>query len=43
MASTNSTEIGTTEVKDDTKQWGQTMLRAKTALIKPYSKVKNLI
>ncbi len=37
MASTNSTEV-----KDDTNQWGQAMLRAKTALIKPYSKVKRL-
>jgi hypothetical protein len=40
MASFNSTETGNTEVQDDTKQWGQTILRAKTALIKPYSKVK---
>ena len=38
MASTNATEVN-----DNTKQWGQTILRAKTALIKPYSKVnKNL-
>jgi len=43
MASTNSTETSnTTEVKDDTTQWGQSILRAKTALIKPYSKVKKL-
>jgi hypothetical protein len=41
MATTNPTETGTTEVKDDTKQWGQAILRAKTALIKPYSKVTN--
>jgi hypothetical protein len=39
MASTNSTETNNTEVNDDTKQWGQSILRAKTALIKPYSKV----
>jgi hypothetical protein len=39
MASTNSIETGAAEVKDDVKQWGQTILRAKTALIKPYSKV----
>jgi hypothetical protein len=35
MANTNSNEIS-----DDNKQWGQAILRAKTALIKPYSKVK---
>jgi len=42
MANTNSSETGTTEINDDTKQWGQAMLRAKTALIKPYSKVKKM-
>jgi hypothetical protein len=40
MANTNSTTTENAEVKDDTKQWGQAILRAKTALIKPYSKVK---
>ncbi len=39
-STTNSTETGNTAVQDDTKQWGQAILRAKTALIKPYSKVK---
>jgi hypothetical protein len=39
MASTNLTD--NTEVKNDTNQWGQAILRAKTSLIKPYSKVKN--
>lgn len=36
MANTNSIETENI----DAKQWGQTILRAKTALIKPYSKVK---
>ena len=41
MANTNSIETGNSEVKGDIKQWGQAILRAKTALIKPYSKVEN--
>ncbi len=31
---------GTSEVQNDVNQWGQAILRAKTTLIKPYSKVK---
>jgi hypothetical protein len=42
MANTNSSETGTNEIKDDNQQWGQAILRAKTALIKPYSKVKKI-
>ncbi|CAF2742398.1 unnamed protein product [Rotaria sp. Silwood2] len=38
MANINSTETGNTDVKDDIKQCGQAILRAKTVLIKPYSK-----
>jgi len=32
--------IGNTEVQNDINQWGQAILRSKTTLIKPYSKVK---
>lgn len=45
MANTNLTDniqhqTGNTERINDTNQWGQAILRAKTTLIKPYSKVK---
>jgi hypothetical protein len=45
MATTNLTdnteyERGNNEIPNDTNQWGQAILRAKTTLIKPYSKVK---
>ncbi len=36
MANTNYNETDNT---GDTKQWGQAILRSKTSLIKPYSKV----
>ena len=35
----NASEGDSTQTKDETKQWGQAILRAKTALIKPHSKV----
>lgn len=35
-----SADAGKTALNDDVQQWGQTILRAKTTLIKPYSKVK---
>jgi hypothetical protein len=31
---------GNNEVQNDVNQWGQAILRAKTTLIKPYSKVR---
>jgi hypothetical protein len=40
MASVGLTE--NPEVQNDTNQWGQAILRSKTTLIKPYSKVKEL-
>jgi hypothetical protein len=43
MATKNSTETGNNAPDDDIKRMGQTILRAKTVLIKPYSKVKILI
>jgi hypothetical protein len=39
MANTQH-KIGDTEVTNDINQWGQAILRAKTSLIKPYSKVE---
>jgi hypothetical protein len=41
MANTNYNETDNTGVNDDTKQWGQAILRSKTSLIKPYSKVND--
>ncbi|CAF1491971.1 unnamed protein product [Rotaria magnacalcarata] len=38
MATKNSTETGNNAPDDDIKRMGQTILRAKTVLIKPYSK-----
>jgi hypothetical protein len=37
----NKTE--NTEVKNDTNPWGQAILSAKRSLIKPYSKVKEVL
>jgi hypothetical protein len=33
-------KTGNNEVQNDVNQWGQAILRAKTTLIKPYSKVR---
>jgi hypothetical protein len=36
------TQTENTEVQNDTSQWGRTILRTKTTLIKPHSRVKEL-
>lgn len=35
--------LDSTEIENQTNLWGQTILRAKTTLIKPYSKVKEIL
>jgi hypothetical protein len=34
--------MANTEITNDINEWGQAILRAKTTLIKPYSRVKRL-
>lgn len=40
MATSKSMEITNNDPEDEIRRMGRTILRAKTSLIKPYSKVK---